>query len=653
MSRIFIKVFVSGPFPDALTYLSNTEIEPGVRVKVPLGSRELIGITNGVTNTPTEVGNIKSIIEQIDHEPIIDNELLRLILFASNYYLTPPGDLLLSALPTALRKGKPYPHAEILYGLGNKPLYQLTSEQKHVVRSISQHFNRFQCFLFQGVTGSGKTQVFSELIELTINQGQQTLLLVPEIGLTGQMVSQISNQLSGKLAVSHSGLSDGMRSKAFVAASSGVADVLIGTRSALFTPMPRLGLILIDEEHDGAYKNQDGCRYSACDLAIIRGKQLSIPIVLSSATPSLETWRQADLGKYMRLRLSSRPEQRPKPLIRIVDARHDKPKNGLTQASRLAIKRALDHGQQALVFINRRGYSPILMCTDCGWIPNCLYCDAKPTLHRQPDLLWCHHCDHRQKPVKACPSCSNLKLMAIGYGTERLEESLNLSFPESPVIRVDRDTTSRRRAFETLIAPVLAGDPCILVGTQMLAKGHDFQNLSTVIVTDADQGLSGADFRSVEHFAQLLTQVAGRAGRHNTQGQVLIQTCRPESEWLDLILKQDYDQLAGAILKERQQFRWPPETHLAMITARSWSSASVFEALTQVANEMRALNSPVRLLGPAPAPMELRNRQYHGQLLILGKRPLVQWVLKETGPWAYKKRGKVMFKIDVDPWDLW
>ena len=653
MSRIFVEVFVSGPFPDALTYISDTEIQPGIRVRVPLGSRELIGITKGVAKNPNKAGSIKSIIEQVDNEPIIDEAHLRLILFASNYYLTPPGDLLLSVLPTALRKGKPCPQALSLSGLSNQPLYQLTNEQKQALKSIEQYFNRFQCFLFQGVTGSGKTQVFSELIERAISRGQQTLLLVPEIGLTGQMVSRISNQLSGKLAISHSGLADGARAKAFVAASKGIADVLIGTRSALFTPMPRLGLILIDEEHDGAYKNQDGCRYSARDLAVIRGNQLSIPVVLSSATPSLETWRQAELGKYIRIRLTARPSERPIPSIHLVDARLDKPKDGLTQTARLAIKKALDHGQQALVFLNRRGYSPILMCTECGWIPNCFNCDAKLTLHRQPDVLWCHHCDNRQTPVKACPDCSSPKLMAIGYGTERLEETLNQVFPSSSVIRVDRDTTSRRRAFETLIAPVLAGDPCILVGTQMLAKGHDFQNLSTVVVADADQGLSGADFRSVEHFAQLLTQVAGRAGRHTSQGQVLIQTFRPDSDWFDLILKQDYDQLARAILTEREQFQWPPEIYLAMITARSASSTLVFEALAKVATTIRALNSPIRLLGPAPSPLERRNRQYHGQLLILGDRPLIQWVLKETGPWAYKKQGKVMFQLDVDPWDLW
>ena len=653
MSRFFINVLVPGPFFEPLIYSSDAMISAGVRVEVPLGSREVVGVCAGEANQPETLDSIKSIISVIDDEPIVSPQHWSLVGFASDYYLAPPGDLLLSSLPTTLRKGKPVPKPTTETGHNKPRAYSLTSDQQHAIEAVDQTANQFQCFLLQGVTGSGKTQVFSELIHRMIKRGQQVLLLVPEIGLAGQMVSSIRNQLDGELCVSHSGIANGARTKAFVASARGVADVLIGTRSALFTPMPNLGLILVDEEHDGAYKNQEGCRYSARDLAIVRAKQTNIPIVLSSATPSLETWQKAELGKYQRLCLLDRPGQQPQPTIRLIDVRYDKPKDGMSEAAQRAVRHAIDHGQQALVFLNRRGYSPILMCTDCGWIPGCKYCDAKPTLHRQPDSLWCHHCDHRQRPVSICPECAGHNLLAVGHGTERLEETLAKSFPEVPIIRVDRDTTARRRAFDQLIQPVIDGQPCILVGTQMLAKGHDFQKLSTVVITDADQGLSGADFRSVEHFAQLLTQVAGRAGRHGATGQVLIQTHRPDSEWFDKILRQDYDYLAKAMLLERQQFNWPPESHLALVTARASSPTPVFEALEEIADQIHALDSPIRVLGPAPAPMERRNRQYHGQLLILGKRSLIQWVLKETGPWAYKKRGKVVFQLDVDPWDLW
>ena len=531
--------------------------------------------------------------------------------------------------------------------------HKITDEQSKAIQSVDESHQSFQCFLLQGVTGSGKTQIFSELIQKTVARKQQVLLLVPEIGLTGQMVERIREQLDGQLAVSHSGLADGARARAFVAASDGVADVVIGTRSTLFTPMPRLGLILIDEEHDGSYKNQEGCRYSARDLGVVRAQQRSIPVVLSSATPSLETWHRAELGKYKRLRLTSRPSRRPAPLIRLIDARQDKPRDGLTDASRRAIRQTIDCGRQVLVFLNRRGYSPVLMCTDCGWVPGCRHCDARPTVHRQPDCLWCHHCDHRLKKPNVCPECAGTNLLAIGQGTERLEEALSESFPDVSIIRFDRDTTTRRRAFQKLLEPVTNGDPCIMVGTQMLAKGHDFKKLSTVIVTDADQGLSSADFRSVEHFVQLLTQVAGRAGRHEDRGKVLIQTHQPDSDWITRILTQDYDQIATAMISERALFNWPPSSHLALVTARATAPLPVFDALGDIAQQIQALNSPVKILGPAPAPMERRNRQYHGQLLILGKRSVVQWVLKATGPWAYKKYGKVLIQLDVDPRDLW
>ena len=575
MPSFFIKVFVPGPFFEPLIYASETPIKAGVRVRVALGSREIIGIIEGETEKPKTLKTIKPILAIIDEHSIVSEEQKALVQFASDYYQAPQGDFLLSSLPGPIRKGKPMPTPKTESGLALPCTHQITNEQSKAIQSVDEGYQSFQCFLLQGVTGSGKTQVFSELIRRTVARKQQVLLLVPEIGLTGQMVERIREQLDGQLAVSHSGLADGARARAFVAASDGIADVVIGTRSTLFTPMPRLGLILIDEEHDGAYKNHEGCRYSARDLGIVRAQQRSIPVVLSSATPSLETWHRAELGKYKRLRLSSRPNRRPAPRIHLVDARQDKPRDGLTDTSRRAIQQTIDCRRQVLVFLNRRGYSPVLMCTDCGWVPGCRHCDARPTLHRQPDCLWCHHCDHRLKRPNVCPECAGTNLLAVGQGTERLEEALSESFPDVPIIRFDRDTTTRRRAFQKLLEPVTKGDPCIMVGTQMLAKGHDFKKLSTVIVIDADQGLSSADFRSVEHFVQLLTQVAGRAGRHEDRGQVLIQTHQPDSDWITRILTQDYDQIATAMIAERALFNWPPCSHLALITARATTPSPV------------------------------------------------------------------------------
>ncbi len=653
MARIFLKVFVPGPFVGPLTYLHSESLSPGIRVRVPLGRREVIGMTGGIAPPPDTDEGLKSVLEVLDDDAVLSPDILKLVEFASDYYHGSPGDLVLSALPGALRKGKPLPIPKVEDGQAQSPEYTLHPEQQAAIKAVNKAHSKFGVFLLQGITGSGKTQVFSSLIAATVQRGQQVLLLVPEIGLTGQMVERIRRQLNGHFAVSHSNLAEGARARAFMAAKEGLADVILGTRSALFTPMPRLGLILVDEEHDAAYKNQEGTRFSARDLAIVRAQYQSIPIVLSSATPALETWSQANQGRYQRLRLSSRPTQAKPPTIELIDARRDKPEGGLTQTGRQAIEHALTRGEQVLVFLNRRGYAPVLLCTGCGWTPGCRHCDARPTLHRHPDLLWCHHCDHKSRPPAVCPDCGGLELMALGQGTERLTETLLGYFPDTPVIRIDRDTTQTRKAFETLLAPVKAGEPCILVGTQMMAKGHDFKALSTVIVADADQGLLSADFRAIEHFAQLLTQVAGRAGRHNTAGKVLIQTHRPDSQWFPLILEQDYDRLAEAMLDERTQFDWPPHSHLVLITAKASDSDSVLKALGELAHQFRSLGSPLKLLGPAPAPMERRNRQFHGQLLLVGPRNLLHWALKEIGPWPYKRQGKVMFNVDVDPWDLW
>ena len=653
MPRIFLKIFVPGPFHDGLHYHFSTNVAAGVRVRVQLGTREIIGISGGKIESDAKIPETKPLLEVLDDEPIITNEIFALAGFASDYYMAPLGDLLLSGLPNTLRKGKPLPKPKTNTGLAKPRGYQLTNEQNVAIECIDSSTGQFNCFLLQGVTGSGKTQVFSELIAHSIARKQKVLILVPEIGLTGQMADRIQAQLKGILSVSHSGLSDGDRSRAFVAAKDGLIDVLIGTRSALFTPIKQLGLILVDEEHDSAYKNQEGARYSARDLSIIRAKQANIPIVLSSATPSLETWQAAQQGRYRKLILKERPGAATSTKIELIDSRRDKPVAGLTQTARQAIIRALENGQQALVFLNRRGYAPAMMCADCGWTPECKHCDAKPTLHRSPNLLWCHHCDNKSRPPLICPACSKSTLIAIGHGTERVAEALTQILPEFPIIRIDRDTTARRRSFKTLIEPVIEGKPCVLVGTQMLAKGHDFKHLSTVIVADGDQGLLGADFRSIEHFSQLLMQVTGRAGRHQNQGYVYIQTHRPDSHWFSLILANQYDTLAAALVKERIQFKWPPTTHIALITGRSGNPGSVFEALDQIKLTFKQLNSSLQILGPAPSPMERRNRQYHGQLLLAGPRQLLQWALKETGPWAYRRQGKVVFQLDVDPWDLW
>jgi primosomal protein N' (replication factor Y) (superfamily II helicase) len=651
MTGFFIQVFVPGPFSGPLTYTSPSTIEAGCRVQVALGHREVIGIVAGPGQASDHHDPAKPITACLDEMPILDMPIMALTEFAARYYFAAPGDLLLGALPKPLRAGKPRPKPLTIEGQGLTSGVHRTDAQHLACQAITDALGSFQPFLLQGVTGSGKTQVFIDLMHAVIGRQQQILLLIPEIGLTGRIAERIGEQLSGHYQIMHSGRTPVERARAFMAARDGLCDVLIGTRSCLLTPLPRLGLILIDEEHDSSYKNLDGPRYSARDLAVMRAKQASCPVILASATPALETWERANQGHYQRLRLPARASGIDPPQLSLIDARTDRPVDGLTQAARHAIERTLARDEQALVFLNRRGYAPVLYCADCGWSPMCKHCDSKPAVHHHPHTLWCHHCDARQAIPRQCPSCGHPELLRLGEGTERLADRLTQLFPSTPVIRVDRDSTVRKRAFETLLEPVIAGTPCILVGTQMLAKGHDFDRLTTVIVADADQGLLGTDFRSIEHFSQLLTQVSGRAGRRDIQGNVLIQTHRPDSPWFPLILSQDYDALADAMLAERQHMGWPPATHLAVIRARGSDAESTLQALAPIARKLRL--EGVNVLGPAPAPMERRNRQFHGQCVVVGERNQLHRALQATGPWLYRRTGKVLIQLDVDPWDLW
>jgi len=651
MTGFFIQVFVPGPFSGPLTYRSEDVVPSGCRVVVPLGARQVVGIVGEPAECPEAPEQIKPVIDRLDSAPLLDASIIALAEFAARYYFAAPGDVLLTNLPKPLRDGKPWPTPQALDGKGHLSTVQRTEAQLQAIQTILDSPTEFAPYLLQGVTGSGKTQVFIDLMHAMIDSGRQVLLLIPEIGLTGRMAERIAEQLAGRYQVMHSGRTPLERARAFMAMRDGQCDVLIGTRSCLLTPMPRLGLILVDEEHDGSYKNLEGPRYSARDLAVMRAKQAECPVVLASATPSLESWVHANQGRYHRLRLPTRASGIEPPQLALIDARRDRPQDGLTAEARRVIAATLAQDEQVLVFLNRRGYAPVLYCGACGWSPECRHCDAKPAVHNQPRTLWCHHCDTRQAIPVRCPSCGQHDLMHLGEGTERLAESLVADFPEVPVIRVDRDSTIRKRAFETLLEPVIAGTPCILVGTQMLAKGHDFDRLTTVIIADADQGLLGTDFRSIEHFSQLLTQVAGRAGRRAVRGQVLIQTHRPESPWFPLILTQDYDALAAVMVAERAQMGWPPNRHLAVIRGRGPTAELTLNALMPFAQTLR--QQGVQVLGPAPAPMERRNRQFHGQCVIVGDRTAVHNALQATGPWLYRRVGRVHIQLDVDPWDLW
>lgn len=531
-----------------------------------------------------------------------------------------------------------------------------SAAQADAVAAVNAVLGRFQVFLLEGVTGSGKTEVYLRLIEAVLARGRQALVLAPEIGLTPQLLARFRERLPGPLAVLHSGLSDRERLNAWLLARDGTAKVVVGTRSAVFAPLRAPGLLIVDEEHDPSYKQQDGFRYHARDLAVIRGRQLGIPVVLGSATPALESIQNARTGRYHLLPLPERVGGGAEPPILILDVRRQPMTEGLSQPLLERMRAHLDRNEQVLLFLNRRGFAPILLCHECGWLSQCRHCDARMTLHLRQRRLTCHHCGDSRPVDTTCPLCGSVDLRAVGHGTERLETALRPLFPGIGIARLDRDSTRRRGSLESLLADIHNGDRRILIGTQMLAKGHHFPDVTLVGIVDADQGLYGVDFRSSERMAQLILQVAGRAGRAEKPGVVIIQTHHPDHPLLRVLVSEGYPAFAAAALAERQEARLPPFAHQALLRAE----AADPERATAFLNAARALAEPIadglELLGPAPAPMERRAGRYRAHLLIQATqrqalhRFLDRWIALLR---AERQDRQVRWSLDVDPMELY
>ena len=512
----------------------------------------------------------------------------------------------------------------------------------------------YRAYLLEGVTGSGKTEVYLQASADCLAAGRQALVLVPEIGLTPQALQRFRSRLGVPVHALHSGLSDGDRARAWTAMARGEGRVLVGTRSAIFCPLPEAGLIVVDEEHDGSYKQQDGIRYHARDLALVRASKLGIPVLLGSATPSLESLHNALQGRYRHLRLAQRAGGARPPAVRVVDVRKRTLRNGLSEDLLDAVGRCLARGEQALVFKNRRGYAPVLLCHDCGWSAHCKRCDAAMTVHAGGRRLICHHCGARATPPNACPDCASLALQPQGAGTERIEEALAERFPDALMIRVDRETTRRRDAIEKHLEAF--GDQSgILVGTQMLAKGHDLPRLTLVAVVGVDEGLFSADFRAGEKLSQLLVQVAGRAGRAQLPGEVLLQTHHPEHPLLNTLLSGGYPAVAALQLAEREGAQFPPYTHLAMLRAEAPTEADM-QAFLREACDAFGSHEGVQLNGPMPAPMARRAGKARGQALLdAPQRAPLHAAINDWLPrlQALKSARKVRWSLDVDPTDLY
>jgi primosomal protein N' (replication factor Y) len=532
---------------------------------------------------------------------------------------------------------------------------ELREEQRVAVDAVGDALGRFGAFVLHGVTGSGKTEVYLRLVERVLQHGRRALVLVPEIGLTPQLVGRFRDRFDTPMAVLHSALTDTERLAAWREAFSGHARIVLGTRSAVFAPVPDLGIVIVDEEHDASFKQHEGgFRYSARDLAVVRAQRADVPILLGSATPALESLQNVAGGRYVRLTMPHRAAKAEPPRMALIDLRANAEHSGISTPAMQAMQRHLNEDGQVLVFLNRRGYAPTLLCTACGWIAPCQECDARLTVHQASKRLRCHHCGYDTKLPERCPICG-FAVKPVGQGTERIEEALAGCFPGVSLARLDRDVVRKRGDMEEVVRRMSSGEARILVGTQMVTKGHDFPNVTLVVVLNADQGLFSSDFRAPERLAQTIVQVAGRAGRGSRPGEVLIQTEFPGHPLLLSLLSEGYDGFARTALAERQQASWPPFSRLAAVRDSAKTAEHALEFLAEARKLAGKLPRGLKLLGPVPAAMSKKAGRYHAQLLIEGAdRASLHHFLQAWLPQVEQLPSvrRVRWALDVDPIEL-
>ncbi|WP_368646638.1 primosomal protein N' [Castellaniella ginsengisoli] len=701
---VYLAVALDVPLPGLFDYSHDRPVPPGVRVRVMFGRRAMVGMVWAVRDAPgVAAERVRPIEAVLDDVPPMPADWLRLAEFAAHYYHRPLGEVLLPVLPPSLRRPAAYTGARSAGGPvcradrrpgtsgaarkrkggagagaadaaagenaaacpapdpareGEGPA--LTAAQACALEGLQDLLEAGSgVALLHGVTGSGKTELYLRLARRVLAAGRQVLLLVPEINLTPQLEHSVRARLGDRLAVIHSRLSEGDRLRAWLRASRGQADILLGTRLALFTPLPRLGLIVVDEEHDASYKQQDGLRYSARDLAVWRGHDLKIPVVLGSATPSLETWRHAQEGGYRLLSLPERAQAQPLPEIRLVDTRRARLEQGFTPQLLDALEARLAQGGQSLVFINRRGYAPVLRCASCAWVSQCRRCTAHMVLHRPGGrhVLQCHHCGDAMPVPRACPECGDPDIQPMGRGTQRVEEFLAERFPGARVLRIDADATRLKGSAEALFARAHAGEADILVGTQMVSKGHDFARLGLVGVLNADAMLFSQDFRAPERLFAQLMQVAGRAGRRQGGAEVMVQTDYPDQAVYQALLRHDYQRFAAHCLEERRDLGLPPFSSQALLTAQAGRVRDALDFLEAARAQARALPEAagVRVHDPVPLRIVRVARVERAQLLFESDgRGALHRLLRALLPGLDElARGVVQhWGIEIDPQEI-
>ncbi|MBA3032023.1 MAG: primosomal protein N' [Gammaproteobacteria bacterium] len=627
----------------------------GRLVRVPFGRGVRFGVVVGEATTSDQPAEKLKAAELIDDLPALPADWLELCGFCARYYHYPLGQVVTFALPPLLRRGKkPRMLKDKAGAVPPAPTLPVAMPDQVIAIDAITAASGFQTFLLHGVTGSGKTEVYLRAIAAVLERGGQALMLVPEIALTPQLESRVSARFpSAHIVAAHSGVGDAARTRAFLAALEGRAAIVLGTRLSVFMPLPALQLIVVDEEHDASFKQQEGLRYSARDVAIFRAKQRAIPIVLGSATPSLETFHHASCGRYRKLDLPLRAVAAAMPTVATVDTRKEKLQDGLSAALLAAVGARLEKGEQSLLFLNRRGYAPVLACPACGWISHCRRCAANMVLHLADRRLRCHHCGLEVAIPHTCPDCGNLDLQPFGRGTQRLEVALTERFPTARILRIDRDSADSPKKWHALLAAIHAGEADMLVGTQMLAKGHDFPKLTLVGVVGADAALFAADFRAPERLFAQLMQVGGRSGRAHLPGAVLIQTEYPDHPLYRALINHDYSAFANEQLAERAVAGFPPFTFQALLRAEAPALPQALEFLATAVTSAEALGAPdIMLYDPVPMRMaRLKNRE-RAQLLVESKsRPALQSFLADWMPrlYALKTPRELRWHLDVDP----
>jgi primosomal protein N' (replication factor Y) len=712
---LICKVSIPNTYAKAYDYaLHEDKPLIGSRVLVPFRKQERVGVVLDYA-PPEKTLNLKPILKILDEKPVFDEKELNWLKWISQYYHTPFSEILALALPKALKDAnfsirpaqeifvelqknhfnvcpKPSKKNSALIALletqamrildlktlgfsksfidkaletglvrsfkkdkelvfESKSLLeiQLNAEQKNALEMID--FSRFAVYLLKGVTGSGKTEVYIEAIKNILQKGKQVLYLVPEISLTPGLLQRLESRLSIPLTVFHSQLSEKQRSNHWISTFYGQASLIVGTRSAIFAPIANLGLVIIDEEHDLSFKQIDGVRYSAKDAVIMRAKMQDIPVILGTATPTLETFQHAKKAHYQLLTLSQKALNQTPLHYQVVDMRRQKIQHGLAEETLNIIKQHLEKKQQVLIFINRRGYAPLLFCHDCGGSIECRRCDANLTVHRSKYQLVCHHCGWSQKTPSQCPKCFSHQLMPLGVGTEQVADFLSSYFPQEVVLRFDRDVIKNKAQLEEGLQKIQQQESHLIVATQMLAKGHHFPHLSLVVVLDGDSSFYQADFRALERLGQMLTQVSGRAGRADIPGEVCIQTHLPQHPLLLMLIQKGYEPFLEELLKQRQEAQLPPFTYLALIRIQGRDSKAVMDSMQNLAQALKNLG--VEVWGPSPAPIERKANIHRWQIILKAPlRTLLHNQLAQTHAWLSQNCPKgLRWFIEVDPHD--